>query len=200
MAGPAPSKWGMPTPPNSHLLETPRSVLKTQGRSFSSSHIDVKRDMICYDAGPVTQQVTLDYFFDNVLPPLHEKIDLTKVIEKLQQKEVIKNGRFALYPQDPASMEGHEVDIFEPLQQVTMDIIKVVQSKTMKPTLRFLNKGYHIPISEIRPWDAKPDFIGPLLPFRINQRPRWRSIAVPAELKPKKNDGKSYDVSCHILN
>lgn len=154
--------------------------------------------MVVHDAGPHTRQVTLDYFFDNVLPPLHKKIDLPTVIKKLKKNETIQNGRLAKFPRDPKDTPGSEPDVFRPLGNIAQEIVNAAKrSKGMPIRLYFYNAGSIVPTSRRRTCHSKPDFLGSLKPYDENHTPEWVDTMMTAELKLEDTDGTANKASGH---
>lgn len=186
-------------PPLSKLLETPYSISKTLGRQFSGASLDGKREMICYDVGPVTRQVPIDYFLQHLLPPVRAQINLVQLVEKLKNEGKIFDGRFSELPDDPIDIHGTEIRIFAPVGTIANDIIKAARWDGAKVKVKFFNKGNITPTSKNRPWSAKPDFIGLLTPCKENEKPEWVHIVVSAEFKISDSPDAVYDVSSCCL-
>ncbi len=170
-------------PPDLTIFETPVIAPDTQSRRFANAILPVQRQMVVRDAGPHTRKVTVDYFFKTVLPPLHKKINLPAVIEKLKKNGTIRDGRFAQFPLDPKDASGSEPEVFLPLGEITQKIVKAAKSNGMKVMLHFYNAGSIVPTSKRRTCHSKPDFIGGLFPCDENEPPKWRDVFLIGEFK-----------------
>lgn len=182
-------------PPLSTVTETPTSVRhNTRALTFKHLNLEDKRTAVCLDMNPSIRIVPLAYFFDNVLPALHEDIDITSVIQTLQDSGVIEEERFQDFSSDPAQMPGHENIVFARLEKIVRDMVEAAETATLKPTMEFYHKGECSPKNATTPNKSRPDSFG-LLRAMIIAGICWINIGFTGEVKKIFNDKKRHDVS-----
>ncbi|KAF7799156.1 hypothetical protein EIP86_010387 [Pleurotus ostreatoroseus] len=187
-------------PSESKLLETPYSSPRSQDSQFTSASLPERRGIICHDASSVTRKVPLIFFFKYALPPLHAKIDLDTVIEKLKSNRTILNDRLMMFSRkDPAQKSGTEAVIYAPLEKIIRRMVEAASSEDLQPTLEFFNKGNSTPISDNRDCSSKPDIIGALRPCKKTSRPKWVTNGVSGEVKPLETEEKAYDDASKVM-
>lgn len=161
-------------------------------------------------------EVSLDYFFSNVLPPLPEGVDILKVLESLREDSVV-DGRWAAFQLNPSEDDRHESIVYNALGQAFDSIITAASQcpPGAKQTLEFKLSPTEALHSEedtgIRPNGFLilkkqtipcPDPLNITKPGRSRKRsrdsPSWYDIAATAEFTKSADSEERDKVSSRL--
>ncbi len=74
------------------------------------------------DLGGHVVEVSLEYFFSNILPPLPGGVDVPKVMESLREDSIV-DGRWAAFEVNPSEDDRDELIVFDALRLVFDSVI-----------------------------------------------------------------------------
>lgn len=188
-ANPAPVSTApvLPLPP---AKETPYKSRTTDLLIFREGQLGDKRDAVIEDLGNMVPEVDLDWFFENLLPPMPKGIDTATVVEQLRKSGVVTENGWAGFSLNPQDERRHEDVVFAQLQPIFKAISDTVQEldPSLQQTFTLLLQPTKYPTSE-RACTSKPDNCWVAIEDveRIKNDPgrfyTWYNIAGPAEDK-----------------
>ncbi|KAJ3734977.1 hypothetical protein DFJ43DRAFT_1151620 [Lentinula guzmanii] len=120
--------------------------------------LDCRRETVIADLGNMVPEVDLDWFFENLLPPLPKGIDISTVIKQLQELGAITEDGWAGFSCDPKAERRHEDIVFAqlgPVFQAILDAVKELHP-SLQQTFTLLFQPTRLPLSE-RGRSTKPD-------------------------------------------
>ncbi|KAJ3780163.1 hypothetical protein GGU10DRAFT_279798 [Lentinula aff. detonsa] len=170
--------------------ETPYKSRTTDLSKFREGQLDCRRDTVIADLGNMVPEVDLDWFFENLLPPLPKGIDISTVIKQLQELGAITEDGWAGFSCDPKAERRHEDIVFAqlgPVFQAILDAVKELHP-SLQQTFTLLFQPTRFPLSE-RGRSTKPDncWVSVEDIENITKDPNrfytWYTIAGPAEDK-----------------
>ena len=136
--------------------------------------LDECRDAVVADVGSVVPQVTIQWFMDNIMPRLRSDLNVSAVVQKLEDNKTIVDGTWTGFSTVPAERFGeHEDDVFNSLETVAAAIdeaARSVSSKPLKPTVVFKCRPRDTPVSKRRDNSSQPDGYGVYVDHRSNLR------------------------------
>ncbi|KAI0916492.1 hypothetical protein AcV5_002972 [Taiwanofungus camphoratus] len=117
--------------------ETP--TIARQTRSLEKRRTELFRDM-----GGLAPQITVDFFLENILPPLPKELDVDEVVTALKERGHITHlNRWDGFAIDPADSIEHEGKTFAPLEVMANAIAEVAASLTgVDSVLEFQNNPH----------------------------------------------------------
>jgi hypothetical protein len=130
------------------IFHTPVVLKETSGVGYRSGDFEEGR---VADLGPTIPQVSFQSFLSILLPSTY---DVPKTIRKLEQGGHILQGRWAVFPVDPAQSASLEDATFAPLQGLFWSIIKC--HSNLKSVVTFVHNPYLTPWFE-RSNQTRPD-------------------------------------------
>ena len=175
--------------------------------------LDKNRNAVMKDTNFSVPLVPLSYFFDRLLPPLHDGFDVAAIVEKLQDVGHIDpvKGHWKVFPEQPSSSKLPEDMVFKPFAKLASLVFTQAKavfrksrgSKTPLPTqtVEFFCNPLMMPKSTNRPSTSKPDSYGVLtdrtVPGFTGSRktaPHWDDIVIPGEKKKNNLNADFNDV------
>ncbi|KAJ3851160.1 hypothetical protein EV368DRAFT_65983 [Lentinula lateritia] len=189
-ANPAPVSTAPVLPALPPAKETPYKSRTTDLPIFREGQLDDKRDAVIEDLGNMVPEVDLDWFFENLLPPMPKGVDTATVVEQLRKSGVITENGWAGFSLNPQDERRHEDVVFAQLQPIFEAISDTVQElyPSLQQTFTLLLQPTKYPTSE-RACTSKPDncWVAIEDAERIKNDPgryyTWYNIAGPAEDK-----------------
>lgn len=139
-------------------------------------------------------QVPLEYFYDNLLPPLRPGLDVTSVIQRLKmntrgKKPEIKGRRWRSFPCNPSESSYSEARVFAAFAGIATAVAQAAlsmsenKSDLLKQTTIFYRNTNYAPPCTNRTNASRPDGYAllkkPLVPRRGIIH--WDNIAIPGE-------------------
>ncbi len=186
---------GKTLPPDNQwksVTETPSKHRVMSSSSYRTGSIEEQRSAIIEDLGGEVEEVTLDYFFDHILPSLPNDVEVAKVVDSLKNTGHIVTGKWAAFERNPSEDDRHEIVVFQPLVQVFDSIITAATPLLggAKQTLELKLNPKNPPYSE-RNRQLKPDGIFLLINRTLENPPslakgsatKRKSIRGPNKLK-----------------
>lgn len=171
--------------------------------------LDGRREAICAEIQETIVVVGVEWFTDNLLPPVPGDIDLEIVCDKVKEHTVTAKGRFCQFPIDPSKMSNEGQAYSESLEDIVHKIIISVENHAMRSTgdgsqvtrrktawrptvtMSFHCRPSEIPSSQRRDNSTRPDcYI-----LVLNQEAEWVYIGVCGEFKRKDGNEATFDVS-----
>ncbi|KAF8579528.1 hypothetical protein K439DRAFT_1359391 [Ramaria rubella] len=178
-----------PSPPaTSRLTPPPRPVptpdthvapRRTSGPQYRSGHLESGRIAVLEDLGPIPiLPITL---LPDLLPQIGS--DITVQLKKIKELHSL-NGRWKLWPADPANTTGLEDYVFQALPLLFGSVVKSCETK---PTAKLINNPAKTPDST-RSNTSRPDGYFLRQPAIFAQEKQlshdsWEDIAIPLEYK-----------------
>ncbi|KAI0085289.1 hypothetical protein BDY19DRAFT_996840 [Irpex rosettiformis] len=168
--------------------------------------------------------VPLSYFKENLLPPLHDQLDIASVIDNLWKSGIVRanniqvdskelqKGRWRLFPDDPSSSKDFKEDrVFRPFARLAESVAK--QAKALsheigmdfepKQTVKFVCNPNMAPDFIDRYKSSKPDSYGVLIERSVDtddeKAPHWDDVVVPGEFKMRKRDADFNDNNAKMI-
>lgn len=184
---------------------TPCVANRTQQTAPSRLNLDIARPLVLLDFGKFIPQIPVDYFFDNLLPRLHQGLPgLDHVLNNLGEPQqhgtdssaILKDGRWSCFPVDPSRDGRWENDVYHRLEQLTDKIHVAGCLPDGKRTVIFRCNPNMAPRSSLRGNLSKSDGYGIVTGTDV-KNVQWHQIAFPAEFK--KNESDADDVSTGYL-
>jgi hypothetical protein len=186
--------------PDKLPTSTPSVAKLAQQTAPAHFNLERARSIVLLDLGEAIPQVTVDYFFDYLLPKLPDNIDFSTVLDNLKEPSerdgehvaTLHNNRWTCFPVDPIHDKGWENDIYRRLEELTQSIHEAAGLANNARTVVFKCCPNGVPSSSHRDNSSRPDA------YAIDagadfKRAEWHQIALPAEFK--KNDTEADDVS-----
>ncbi|KAJ3543490.1 hypothetical protein NM688_g5849 [Phlebia brevispora] len=140
--------------------------------------------LISTEIGPATL-VSIRYFLDHVLPPLHSSIDLDTVLERLRRHRqgsrgpITRNGRWWGFAKDPAQVKRPKTG-FSNFLGIVSAIARCSISKSTKPGLQLLQNPRPTRGSARYDAEALPDAYM-VAPDADRTRVTWTDVVVIGE-------------------
>ncbi|KAI0086804.1 hypothetical protein BDY19DRAFT_1074371 [Irpex rosettiformis] len=193
--------------------------------SAVSNNLDDCRNSFMKDVALSVPLVPLSYFKDHLLPPLHDQLDISAIVDRLwKAKDIYKpdaedgstetpKKRWTLFPADPvASKKFKEDAVFSPFAQLANVVAKQAKSlfyelgvdPAPEQTVTFLCNPTMTPESTNRHNSSKPDSYGVLVERSVDtgdekKAPHWDDIVVPGEKKKRSRAADFNDNSAKLL-
>ncbi|KAJ4475063.1 hypothetical protein J3R30DRAFT_641182 [Lentinula aciculospora] len=170
--------------------ETPYKSRTTDLSKYREGVLDGRRDAVIEDLGNMVPEVDLHWFFENLLPPLPNGLNIQAVVNQLQECGTITEAGWAGFSMDPKVERRHEHIVFARLAPIFQAIIDTVIKlhPSLQQTFTLLLQPKRLPVSE-RGRSSKPDncWVSMEDAENIKKDPSrfytWYSIASPAEDK-----------------
>ncbi|KAI5117127.1 hypothetical protein M0805_007974, partial [Coniferiporia weirii] len=195
------------TPPRTTANAVPTSLGDTPARARSVDHhsyrngsLNERRTAIVGDLGQSIPEVDLEFFFDNILPPLRNGLEVDQIVASLKSGGIIEGGRWKWFSIDPCKEAVPEPLAFQHVGDIFNSIIKAANEKShgheQMFTLRMTPNS--APVSE-RASRAKPDGYMILKEaedkFGTNKKARrsWYDLALALEAKKSETDTNKRD-------
>ena len=198
------------TPPSSNVTpcssapDTVPRARHTSTHSYRTGDLNLGRTAVLKDLEPI-HIVPWSYFTQAVLPPLHENIDLQKILDALNRFGDIVDGQWKVYPGNPSRDRANEEDYYARLHEVFDAISKEAKKDTQtEPKVMFIPKPNFTPFSQ-RKNTSWPDAYFHLVQREsvalagAESRASWDDIAVSFEFKSSdgaKHHREAQDVNC----
>ncbi|KAI0924108.1 hypothetical protein AcV5_010537 [Taiwanofungus camphoratus] len=176
------------TPPtkNIPLPDTPAVRKCTQDPSYLDGDLEEGRVAVIQELGESIFEVSVQFFLDNIFPPLRPEFDLDRVIQTLKdQNDILQSGRWRSFPVNPAASWSNENVTFKPLEDMVRQIAMAGGLGGNGRLLDFENNPNHTPKSELRDSTSRPD--GYLILRDKQDGVHWTDIALCAEYKKRKS-------------
>ncbi|KAI0946809.1 hypothetical protein AcW1_010386 [Taiwanofungus camphoratus] len=175
-----------PRPINTQLPDTPAFRKCTQEVSYLEGDLGEGRAAVIRELGESIFEISVQFFLDNILPPLRLEFDLDRVIQTLKdQNDILQSGRWRSFPVNPAASWSNENVTFKPLEDMVRQIAMAGGLGGNGRLLDFENNPNHTPKSELRDSTSRPD--GYLILRDKQDGVHWTDIALCAEYKKRKS-------------
>ncbi|KAI5115744.1 hypothetical protein M0805_002822 [Coniferiporia weirii] len=175
--------------------DTPARARSVDEHAYRNGTLDEKRAAILSDLGQSIPEVDLDFFTNNVLPPLRDGFNVDEIVTSLESEEIIKGGRWKWFEEDPMRKESTETEAFKPVVDIFESIVRAANGKSHghEQTLALRMAPNSIPVSE-RLNRTRPDGYMILKEaedkFGSNEKARrsWYDLALTLEVKKDGTD------------
>ncbi|KAI0924857.1 hypothetical protein AcV7_007226 [Taiwanofungus camphoratus] len=158
----------------------------TQDPSYLDGDLEEGRVAVIQELGESIFEVSVQFFLDNIFPPLRPEFDLDRVIQTLKdQNNISQSGRWRSFPVNPAASWSNENVTFKPLEDMVRQIAMAGGLGGNGRLLDFENNPNHTPKSELRDSTSRPD--GYLILHDKQDGVHWTDIALCAEYKKRKS-------------
>ncbi|KAI0916615.1 hypothetical protein AcW1_010385 [Taiwanofungus camphoratus] len=158
----------------------------TQDPSYLDGDLEEGRVAVIQELGESIFEVSVQFFLDNIFPPLRPEFDLDRVIQTLKdQNDILQSGRWRSFPVNPAASWSNENVTFKPLEDMVRQIAMAGGLGGNGRLLDFENNPNHTPKSELRDSTSRPD--GYLILRDKQDGVHWTDIALCAEYKKGKS-------------
>ncbi|KAI0954296.1 hypothetical protein AcV7_007565 [Taiwanofungus camphoratus] len=176
------------TPPtkNIPLPDTPAVRKITQDPSYLDGDLEEGRVAVIQELGESIFEVSVQFFLDNIFPPLRPEFDLDGVIQTLKdQNNISQSGRWRSFPVNPSALLSNENVTFKPLEDIVRQIAMAGGLGGNGRLLDFEINPNRTPKSEFRDSTSRPD--GYLILCDKQDGVHWTDIALCAEYKKGKS-------------
>ncbi|KAJ3899953.1 hypothetical protein F5879DRAFT_460447 [Lentinula edodes] len=129
---------------------TPYNSRATDFLISHEGHLDNERNAVIEDLGNIVPEIDLDWFFENLLPPLPTGIDTATVVEHLQKSGVATEdawGGCSLDPHGPRHEDVVFAQILEPISKAIFDTVQEL-NPSLQQTFTLLLQPTKYPTSE----------------------------------------------------
>ena len=181
----------------------PRSV---HSSNFRGASLREKRLALLDDLGGHVPEFPVEQFLDIFLPPLKNGISIDSVLDSLTRSKHIKNGKWALFPEDPKRLSKKERDAFQGLENIFDKAVQFARKgrRGLKQTSRLRMSPDDTPRSE-KSSKTYPDasfILKGVEDHAKNVEHEWYNLAGTCEFKVKDNEDTQDDVGlqyyqCH---
>ncbi|KAI0086023.1 hypothetical protein BDY19DRAFT_1050220 [Irpex rosettiformis] len=178
--------------------DTPSKPKHTISAPVIRGHAEQGRDALAEDVGSSIHEAPLQWFKDNILPPLPTRLrsGLPAVLRSLEANGHITEGRWTVFPNDPNQSPKVEDVVYAPFARVAAVIGEAAAHElpNQLQTVVFECNPDLVPISNLRENRSRPDGYGVYTahddyqPQEDNSAIRWEFIVAPGEKKKKEND------------
>ncbi|KAI0341438.1 hypothetical protein BDW22DRAFT_1485428 [Trametopsis cervina] len=166
--------------------------------TYPATHhgLEAGRKAVMADVGGHIPQVPLNYFHDNLLPPLPPGVDVERVKQELKKKTPapISGNRWTSFKYDPSHEKNDDKSenlVFAPFGVIAKAVARaamvVIRKKGLKmqQTAAFYCNPNHTPSSTNRTNTSRPDGYAVLKqPSEVRrQEIHWDNIVIPGEKK-----------------
>ena len=191
----------MTTPPHTsnplQVHETPSVARRTSQWQYLTGQLDLARLAVMQDLRSVPL-ITLEFLFDNVLPPIPSSVDLKTLKRKLRSENLVRENGWRGFETPPKDSKDIESMAFSPFVQVFDDVLKsVLQDKTLSAVLQMKHCPDSAPLSQ-RANSSRPDGFLELLDRNSVdtdvEKSNWEDIPVSMEFKKSNSDKDQHDV------
>ncbi|KAI0086004.1 hypothetical protein BDY19DRAFT_996190 [Irpex rosettiformis] len=161
-------------------------------------NVEQGRDALVGDVGSSIHEAPLQWFKDNILPPLPMPLrsGLPTILRSLGANGHITEGRWTVFPDDPNQSPKVEDVVYAPFARVAAVIGEAAAHElpNQSQTVVFECNPDLVPMSNLRENRSRPDGYG-VYTAHDNYQPqeddsaiRWEFIVAPGEKKKKEND------------
>ena len=148
--------------------------------------------------------VSLEFLFNNVLPPVPPTVDLEKLKANLLSKNVVRKNGWRGFETPPNNFRKKEGLVFQPFVRVFNDVLKSVsRDETLSAVLQMKHSPDPTPFSK-RTNKSRPDAFLELLKRKSvnvdvrNANSSWEDISVSMEFKKSDSHRDKHDVSGNV--
>ncbi|KAI0085288.1 hypothetical protein BDY19DRAFT_909100 [Irpex rosettiformis] len=206
------------------LSNTPIKLKAAHTTSAISNNVTDGRNAAMQDTKFSVPLLPLSYFKENLLPPLHDQLDVDVVCDKLWEadairtfvinvgKEEVETDRWVLFKDYPSkTLDFKEDRVFQPFAQLADKVAKqalaLLYECKVDPEpeqmVKFLCNPTMAPESTNRHNAAKPDSYGVLVERSVDtgdeKAPHWDDVVVPGEFKKRDRDSDFNDNNAKII-
>jgi hypothetical protein len=168
------------------------------------------RSYVLQDLQGQVPEVEINWFLDNVLPPLNPRINLDKTYERLLKSgDIHADGHWSLWTKYPVSAaKGPENKLYQPFEKLASRIRTQSKIQEIQASAQFVCIPDRGPESTTRANASRPDcaavrgdsVMGGFSP-RKRHNIKWVDIAVPGEVKISATDERlTNDVTNLIID
>ncbi|KAI5117344.1 hypothetical protein M0805_006243 [Coniferiporia weirii] len=138
--------------------DTPARARSVDEHTYRNGTLDERRAAILSDLGQSIPEVDLDFFTNNVLPPLRDGFNVDEIVTSLESKKIIKEGRWEWFEEDPMRKQCTETEAFKPVVDIFESIVRAANEKSHghEQTLTLRMAPNSAPVSE-RSNRTRPD-------------------------------------------
>lgn len=189
-----------PRMPVRHSTNTPFKKKQMSQAHISDYQLEESRSAVVKDTGPTIPEVPYDYLRNSVLPRLHSKTSVDKVVADLKTAgQIDSSNRWKVFPKDPATLEPKytETIIFNRLIDIIAAIAEHSGVESSEQTVEYSSSPNQTPICDYIDKANQPDgymVMKDKLKTAPKGRQYWRDICAPAEFKKQDRDVDLRDV------
>ena len=197
-----PPRKSLRTAPSAVTNDTPSKVKHVVSSPVIYGHVEHGRRALIHDIGTSIPEVPIQWFKDNILPPLPKGLNLTRLIQKLKTTGFIVDDRWSAFPKNPKFSAKVEDVVYAPFADVATRIGRTAKSllRKRKQVVAFECNPHLIPTSNLRGNRSRPDGYG-VYRSHVNYQPQgdnqeifWEFIVAPGEKKKNNSDADVNDV------
>ncbi|KAI5116305.1 hypothetical protein M0805_004646 [Coniferiporia weirii] len=142
----------LPTQLNEAVLkDTPPKARSVDQSNYRTGTLEERRSAVIDDLGRAIPEIDLQFFLENILPPLRDGFNPTDIVNSLGEGGDIINGYWKLFEKEPKNMHGtHEPLAFGLLASLFDTIVQAANKKsyTHSQTLTLCMERNLTPYSE----------------------------------------------------
>ncbi|KAI0084508.1 hypothetical protein BDY19DRAFT_1060215 [Irpex rosettiformis] len=184
------------------------SIKKAVSAPAIRGHVEQGRNAVAEDIGSSIHEAPVQWFKDNILPPLPSGLCLSSILRALEEdKHITTEGRWKVFPKNHAKSPKGEDAVYGPFASVAAAIGAAAANKLPYQPQRVVFKcnPHLVPISRLRENRSRPDGYG-VYTSHDNYQPQtdgsgihWEFIVAPGEKKKKESDSDFNDNVRKIL-
>ncbi|KAI5116304.1 hypothetical protein M0805_004645 [Coniferiporia weirii] len=165
------------------LKDTPPKARSVDQSSYRTGTLDDRRNAVIEDLGHAIPETDLQFFLENILPPLRNGFNPAGIVNSLGEDGDIINGYWKLFEKEPKDMPEHESTVFKRLGSLFDTIVQAVNRKshTHSQTLTLCMESTLTPYSEKDSTNRPDGFM--VLKDAEGTRLSWYDLGLTMEVK-----------------